>query len=609
PPPPPEEAPLSEQSQPLPADTNTEVEVAAAPEMELDQPGSDSLQLAELQDKYSDFYLLTQGEEELIRVKTDELTVNISTKGGALHAAYLNHYYTYDSAILPIIAPHPGNKFLFQFAYKGGRSIQSTDLYFTPSQRELTLSGEDQKELVLTARVDDKRSIEQVYTFKGDAFDFHYEIRFNGFKSDLKNGFYELNWKAFLPKTELSLQNMRPKSTIVYNMGGDVERLGVSNDPITEDITTPVKWVSYKSQFFSGILVADEQFKSARLAMETPESEEINRVMESVLYVEAPRSDQISNGFMFYMGPNEYHTLRSYKLDLQKEMDLGWWIISYINIGTIYIFKFLESFISNYGIIIILLAVFIRLLLFPLSYKSHVSMAKMRVINNTPEMKALDQKYKDDPQKLQMEKMAIYRKMGVNMFGGCLPMLFSYPFLIALFFFFPQSVELRQQSFLWAHDLSTYDSILELPFRIPGYGDHVSLFCLLMAASTFVYTIYQQKSQPATGAGAQMKYIAYFMPLVLLIFLNSYAAGLSLYYFVSNIISISQTVIIRKFVDDEKLLAQMREAAKTKKSKKGGKSQSRLEKWVTNQQKKQQEALRERKQQQKGSNRQSRRRK
>ncbi|MEO0472466.1 MAG: membrane protein insertase YidC [Bacteroidota bacterium] len=329
--------------------------------------------------------------------------------------------------------------------------------------------------------------------------------------------------------------------------------------------------------------------------------------MSSDIVIELPRNKDIQKDFRMYLGPNEYTTLTSYEgLDLQDEMDLGWSFVSFINIGTTYIFKFLEKYISSYGIIVILLAFLIRTLVFPFTYKSFVSMAKMRVLNATPEMKALDEKHKDDPQKLQMAKMGIYREMGVSMFGGCLPMLFSYPFLIALFFFFPQSVELRQQSFLWANDLSTYDAILDLPFKIPFYGDHVSLFTILMAISTFVYTYFQQKSQPATGTNAQFKYIAYIMPIFLLVFLNNYASGLSLYYFVSNLISISQTMGIRYFMDDEKILAQLRETQKASKKKKKGKGGSkggsnassgggsRLERWLEKQQKKQQEVAKSR---------------
>lgn len=224
-------------------------------------------------------------------------------------------------------------------------------------------------------------------------------------------------------------------------------------------------------------------------------------------------------------------------------------------------------------------------------------MAKMRVINQTPEIKSLDDKYKDDMQKLQMEKMKVYRETGVSMFGGCLPMLLSYPFLIALFFFFPQSVELRQKSFLWANDLSTYDSVLDLPFNIPFYGDHVSLFTILMAVSIMVFTYFQQKSQPTSPQQEQLKYIQYFMPVIFLVFLNNYASGLSLYYFTSNLLSISQTTASRYFINDEKLLAQLRENQKKskKKNKKGGKApKGRIAKWMEEQQKKQQEVLKQR---------------
>jgi YidC/Oxa1 family membrane protein insertase len=226
-------------------------------------------------------------------------------------------------------------------------------------------------------------------------------------------------------------------------------------------------------------------------------------------------------------------------------------------------------------------------------------MAKLRVVNEQPMMKDLDAKFKDDPQKLQVEKMAMYRKMGVSPFGGCLPMILQYPILISMFFFFPQSVELRQQSFLWAHDLSTYDSIWDLGFTIPMYGDHISLFTILMAISIYIYTYYNQKSQPSVNN--QMKYISYFMPLIFIVFLNNYASGLSWYYFAANLISIIQTTGIRYFLDDEKLLSQLEEARK----KKGGKNdkakgKGRIEQWLERQQQKQRELSQAQRQQGKG---------
>lgn len=577
----------------------------------MDAASRDSIANAQLRDKYSDFVAVAEGEEEVITVTTEELTVNLSTKGGLIQSAYLNHHETYDSLPLPVVAADERNAFYLEFPYNN-RAIRTNDLYFTPSKEGFQVTGEDSAQLVMSADLGNGKKLEQVYTFYGDRFDVGYDIRMEGLKEGLGNvSFYTLQWTSYVPRTELALKNMRAKSTIVYRLGGDVDKLSVSDDVEKEKLTSLVEWVSFKSQFFSQILMADEPLRSGTVTMNTPDnSESVNRIMDAKLVIDIDNPNQIQNGFAMYMGPNEYTTLRSYDVDLEEEMDLGWWIIGWINKGTTYIFKFLEKYISNYGLIIIILGVLIRMLLLPLSFRSYVSMAKVRVLNATPEMKALDEKHKDDPQKLQMAKMGIYKEMGASMFGGCVPMLFSYPFLIALFFFFPQAVELRHESFLWSHDLSTYDSIVQLPFTIPMYGDHISLFTILMAISTFIYVFYQQQSQPTTGAGAQMKYVAYITPIFLLVFLNNYASGLSLYYLTSNLLQISQTLLIKRFfVNDEKLLAEMREKqkqARKQKGKKGGKGgngkgnaqpKNRIERWLENQQKKQEELQKARRQQ------------
>jgi YidC/Oxa1 family membrane protein insertase len=586
----------------------------------LDAATADSLRQSALRDKYSDFAMVATGEARIITVTTEELTVNISSKGGYIQSAYLNHHTTYDSLPLPIVSDDPRNEFYFQFPYNN-RAIRSDELYFTPSASSLSVSGADSGTLVMRADLGDGKYIEQVYGFQGEGFGLDYRIRMGGLKDGLGNvSFYSIDWTSFLPKTELSTKNMRQKSTMVYRLGDEVDKLSESDDVTKEKLTSLVKWVSFKSQFFSQILIADEPLRSGNLLMRTPENNDnINRVMNASLVVDIDNGNQIDDGFIMYMGPNEYTTLASYDLDLEEEMDLGWWVIGWINKGTTYLFKFLEKYISNYGLIIIILGLFIRSLLLPLSFKSYVSMAKMRVINQTPEMKALDEKFKDDPQKLQMAKMGIYKEMGASMFGGCVPMLLSYPFLISLFFFFPQAVELRHESFLWANDLSTYDSILKLPFEIPFYGDHVSLFTILMAISTFVYVFYQQQSQPSTGTNAQFKYIAYITPIFLLLFLNNYASGLSLYYFTSNLLQISQTLLIKRFfVNDEKLLAEMHEKqkqARKRKSKKGGKGggttssqpKGRMERWLEKQKQKQEELAKTRQQMQQGNTRQARR--
>ncbi|MEL6651837.1 MAG: membrane protein insertase YidC [Bacteroidota bacterium] len=558
-----------------------------------DTAKNDSLHQQALIDRYSDFANLVEGQEQIVTVTTDLLTLKINSKGGRIIEAYLNEYKTFDSLPLPMIND-PRDEFFIEFPFRS-RSIRTDELYFTPSAQSLSVNGSDSTELVFTADIGDGRSIKQVYRIKGDTYDVGYAFQMNGIRSEMGNQkFYDLHWLSYLPKTELSLDNMRQKTTVAYSLAGDIEKMDVSDEPDPVKEQTPVKWVSYKSQFFSSILVADEPFRSAALNITVPEKpSEVNKVMKGKFVQDLDRNDNVERSYMFYFGPNEYATLNSYDLNFQKEMDLGWSFVSFINIGTVYIFKFLEKYISNYGLIVIILAFMIRLLVLPFTYRSYISMGKMRVLNATPEMKALDEKYKDDAQKLQMEKMSIYREMGVSMLGGCLPMVFSYPFLIALFFFFPQSVELRQESFLWANDLSTYDSIINLPFRIPGYGQHVSLFCMLMAISTFVFTFYQQKSQPS-AANNQMKYIAYIMPIFLLFFLNSYASGLSLYYLMSNIISISQTLLIRRFVDDDKLLAQLRENQKANKKKKNKKKpKGRIQKWMEDQQKKQQQMMKQ----------------
>ncbi len=580
----------------------------------------DSVETLRRMKLYSDFYVASEGEESIVTVTTEKLTVNLNTRGGAIRSVYLNEYETHDSLPLPVVQPHEGNEMFFQFYFEGaeGKTIKSSDLFFSPDQteKELNVTGEDSLVLRMIARVSENRFLEQRYTFRGNAYDVGYDVRFKGLKDRLGSySSYEYNWTSFLPKTELSVKNMRQKTSVAYKQLDDVEKLSVSDERVKEELRTPVDWISYKSQFFSAILIPEQSFNSANILQQAPPGEEINKIMASNMKVDWDRSDDIISSYMWYLGPNEYYTLNSYKEGLEKEMDMGWWIISYINIGTTYVFKFLEGFISNYGLIIIILAIMIRTLILPLTFKSFVGMAKMRVLNSSPEMKSLDAKYKDDSQKLQMAKMSVFREMGVNPLGGCLPMLFSYPFLIALFFFFPQSVELRQQSFLWANDLSTYDAIISWDAQIPilssVYGNHISLFTLLMAISTFVFTWYQQQSQP-TQSNPALKYVAYFLPIFLLIFLNNYASGLSLYYLTSNILSITQNVVIRRFIDDEKLLQKMRDSQKKGKGKKGKKSggggKNRLERWAESQQKKQKQMARQR-QDGAAKNRQGRRRK
>lgn len=556
---------------------------------------------------YGDLGALTRGESKTHTVKTDILTATFQQKGGSIESLTLNNHTDQNNKPLPIIAPHPDNRFFEEFVFQN-RGVRTDELYFTPvGTVPSSVSGKDSVMVTLRAKIDSARFIDKIYVLKGDKYDLRYYFRLSGLQNDLKNSFYGLEWKSVLPSTEKALDPQRQKTTIIYNLVDGVNKMGVKNSD-EESPSGSVKWVAYRSQFFSNTLIADNGFHKGSFKFNTPEADEkINKVMESKLSVDFSRTNDIKTGFTIYAGPLEYNTLKSYGMDMNRQPDLGWGPVKYINRVAIWIFKKLERMNISYGLIILIFGILIKMVVFPMTYKSFMSMAKLKVLNQMPEMKEIDEKFKDDPQKLQMEKMAIYNKMGVSPFGGCIPMLLQYPIIISMFFFFPQAVELRHQSFLWATDLSSYDSILTLPFSIPAYGNHVSLFTILMALSTFLYTYYNQSSQPGSDNPAmkmQMKIIMYIMPFFLLFFLNNYASGLSWYYFVSNILAISQTQIFRYFIDDQKLEAQLIEATHTRT--KSGKNKSRMQNWLENQQKKQKELTEQQKKSQ-ATNRRDRR--
>lgn len=583
---------------------------------------SDSARQQELQTSYGVFGPLMDGEGKQVKVQTDVLDLVFNTKGGIIEAAYLTKHKTYGGEPLPVI-PKGQSSLSYDFsALVNSRSvgISSGDIVFSSEVSTLNLAGSETKTLKLVASIGEGRAIEHIYTFIGDAYDVGFDVNFVGMDKVMKNRYLGLNWDMKVPVTEKDITPQRQKTNISFSQGASVENMGgrMGGDNLEEFAENGVDWVSLRSQFFSTALIPDKPFSDAKLMVATPATEDYVKALGADMAIDLEKNE-VGRGIAmtWFIGPNEYDLLKSYDHGLEEQLDLGWFIIGGINKVTIRLFKWMEKVVGNYGIIILLFAIIVKMIVFPMTYKSYVSMAKLRVINQTPEMKDLDAKYKDDPQKLNIEKMSVYRKMKVSPLGGCLPMVLQYPILIAMFYFFPQSIELRQQSFLWAEDLSTYDSIYNFPagFEIPGYGDHVSLFCLLMVASIYVYTYFQQKSQATnTAAMPFLKYLPYIFPVMFLIFLNNYASGLSWYYFAANIISIIQTTAIRATLNDEKLLTEMRAAA-TKKPKKGkggkgnakGGGKSRLERWAEKQQAKQRDALDNKRSNQKGSNRSARR--
>jgi len=380
---------------------------------------------------------------------------------------------------------------------------------------------------------------------------------------------------------EKSLKNERNNTAIFYRAApGDVESLSLMDSD--DDVADHADWIAFKQQFFATIIKRDGGFKEVSLAQTAPESETIETVKEFSANYAIPSAEKWSNTWYFL--PTQYHLLEAYNENFEELIPLGWAIFRWVNKWLVIpVFDRFNAWGWNYGIIILVMALLVKLILSPFQLRSYLSMAKMRVLK--PEMDEINAKY-EDPMKRQQAVMELYRKTGANPLGGCLPMLFQLPFLIALFRFFPASFELRQQSFLWADDLSSYDSIVSLPFSIPFYGDHVSLFTLLMALSMFFYTRMNQQMTPSTGDNAmakQMQMIQYFMPVMMLFWFNTYASGLSYYYFLANVISFAQQGIIRKFfIDEEEIHRQIQEkkAAPRKKSK----FQERLDQMMKEQQ-------------------------
>lgn len=556
-----------------------------------------------LQEKFGPFAPLAQGENRKIKISTDKLNLVINTKGASLQPIYLPGFKTADKAPLSIFPAGPENQLYLEFGIKG-HGILTKDLYFTPSSNaDLRLKGNETRQITLRGAIDSEKYIEHIYTFKGDAYDVGYQVKFVGLSDIFAESKFYLKKDLFLPQTEKSLDKMLPEIGVCYkNKVEDVvEHLNVSEEDTVVDVAVPVSWVAFRSQFFNSFILCNK-IKQAHLANNPTTVPGAVRHMSARLTLDLSRNKVDSTNFTLYYGPNDVYILRQYGENLDKIINLGWGPIRYVTEVILLVFKNLEKVIGNsYGIIIFLLAVLLKIILFPLSYKSSIATAKLQVVNRFPEIKEIEERYKSDPTEVQKRKIGFYNLAGVNVFGGCLPLLLQMPIFFAMFTFFPRSIELRQQAFLWAEDLSTYDSILDfgkIPILYQIYGDHISLFALLMTGSTLLFTFIQQKVQ-GSSQPAQFKFIAYAMPIVFLSVLNNYSAGLSYYYFVFTMLSIAQTYILKAFIDEKKLENQIRQTIKDKKQKNKGNTKSKFQQWIESQQKRQQEIMEQRKKQQK----------
>ncbi len=507
------------------------------------------------------------GEETFHVIENDKIKITISNKGGRITSVIMKEYRTFDSLSLVDLFDPDSSHFNLQFTT--GKAINTSDLFFVADQSGNSLS--------MKLKADESHYVEYIYTLKNDYL-VDFDINLIGIENLIpKNvNYMNLDWQMQTPKTEKSKSNQDMYTGIQYQYNSDNEVDYLSFSSTDEDeINARLNWVAFKQQFFSAIFIAKEGFEKPTNLIST-KNENSKFIKNLSAQFELPynhkKDERLS--FQFYFGPNHYKTLESYNSGFEELIPLGWGIFGWVNEYIIInIFDFLNKYFASYGIIILLLTLIIKLGLSPFTYKAFLSQAKMKVLK--PEIDKINEKNKGkDPMKIQQETMALYRKAGVNPMGGCLPMLFQFPILIAMFQFFPASIELRQQSFLWADDLSSYDSIYSLGFNIPFYGDHVSLFTLLMTISTLFYT--RMNSSMATGQMAQMKWMMYLMPIMFLGFFNNYAAGLTYYYFLANMFTMTQQYFMNRFIDEKVILAQI-EANKKKPAKPKSKFQKKLE--------------------------------
>ncbi|HIW09990.1 MAG TPA: membrane protein insertase YidC [Candidatus Rikenella faecigallinarum] len=547
-----------------------------------------------------------KGTEEFYTIENELYKLTFSNKGGRIAAVELKDYKRYNGQPLMLFQKETHNiegnvaaGSTFNLTLWAPHQINTADFYFTP--RMVSDSS-----IAFRLYADSTSYLEYLYTVRPDNYLMDMRVDLSHFKGEIAPNQTDVmvDWNVISPQQEKGFDNENNYTTLAYKYPGEssIEELGMSTGLKEEEVTTKVQWVAFKQQFFSSILVAEDNFSSAGLKFNTFHPTNTN-IKDYTAQLRLPYSPSTEGyNLQFYFGPNKFSVLKKYgDLEFQKLVPLGWWIIGWINrYVVIPVFDFLGSYIANFGIVILILTVLIKLVIFPLTYKSYLSTARMRLLK--PDIDKLNEKYprKEDAIKKQQAMMQLYRSAGVNPMGGCLPLLIQFPILIAMFRFFPASIELRGKSFLWADDLSSYDSIWNFPdgFSIPFYGDHVSLFALLMAISLYVVSKmnYAQSAGMSNQQMPGMKFMMlYLMPILLLVWFNNYSAGLCYYYLLANIITMGQTFAFRYLVDDKKLHAQMME--NSKKPAKKSKWQMRLEEMQ-----RQQEAMR-RQQQQRGGKR------
>jgi YidC/Oxa1 family membrane protein insertase len=534
---------------------------------------SDSAKQVIASSLYRDFSVATIGKAEVVTLENENIKIYISTKGGNVQKVELKNFNRYGQKVPLILFDKDSTSQYLQFdAYATNMRFTTDSFYFKPSSVSEVVSGDGTKSIILKLETSKPESyIEYIYALKGNDYMLDFDVNFVGMQNIIssKSNKVTLHWSQALPSQEKHIVKERESATAYWNQtkeGVDYINARKSEEKLLNEDN--IKWVSFKQHFFNSTLIADVEFLKEGSFIKTSENPNSKYVktITSELSIPFKHSSSEKFGMSYYFGPTQYSGLKAYNIDLEEIIPLGWSVFSYINKWMIIpLFSLLSGL--NSGIIILILTLILKTLLFPIAYKTYMSSSKMRVLK--PEIDEINAKFEknDDPMKKQQETMALYRRAGANPLSGCLPMLLQFPILIALFGFFPAAIELRQKGFLWADDLSTYDSVYNFGFEVPFYGDHVSMFAVLMFGSTIIYTwMNQAMLQPQQTQMPGMKYMMYLMPVIFLAVMNSYAAGLSWYYFLANIITFLQTWLMKKMIDDgkirEELLANMKKPEK-----------------------------------------------
>jgi YidC/Oxa1 family membrane protein insertase len=519
---------------------------------------------------YGNLSSFLRGVEKTITVRTEDLNVVLTNRGGILKEVELTRYKTYSQKPLKLITT--GNSRFNLLTNYQGKDIDLYALYYEGRQQK----DGDTTVVTFALQLSDGSTLKHIYSIPQKGYEINYRIQQKGLGDQLGGNQLTYRWDDKILPMEKDITDTRNNSTITYyEINDGFDHLGGrSTGTEMETFSEPLKWVAIKQKFFLSSIIARTHFTGGEVSSLTNTADS-SVVEEAKLKLFIPKSSLLGGetDFKYYIGPNDYQEIDVVTEGFEKNVYLGWPPVYWINKFVIFpVFHFLTGIISNYGVIIIVLVLLLKLVLAPLSYRSYLSMAKMRVLK--PELDEIKEKTGDDMAKVQQEQLKLYQQVGVNPISGCIPVLLQMPILFAMFYLFPASIELRQQPFLWAEDLSTYDSLIRLPFIIPfGVGDHLSLFTLLMTVSTLIYTWQNNQLSSVTGP---MKSMSYIMPVIFLFVLNSFSAGLTFYYFVSNLVTFAQQAVIRRFVDEDKIKLILEENRKKNLAGGGGGKKSRF---------------------------------